>query len=42
MRFSDSTFVERLREAWTCATCRRYRHATLLLFGLLLATWFLA
>jgi hypothetical protein len=42
MRFIGRTFVEQLREAWACETCRRYRRVTLLLLGLLLATWFLA
>ncbi len=33
------TFAERLRDAWACETCRRYRQATLFGLGLLLVTW---
>ena len=35
------TFADRLRDAWACQTCRRYRHGVLLVLGALALTWLL-
>lgn len=32
------TFTDRLRDAWACETCRRYRRVTFVALGLLVVT----
>jgi hypothetical protein len=32
------TWTDRLRDAWACETCRRYRRMTLVVLGLLIIT----
>ena len=35
------TPVERLKDAWACETCRRYRQGVLLMLAALALTWWL-
>ncbi len=36
------TWGEKLKDAWACETCRRYRQGTMLVLAALAVTWLLS